>query len=165
MMRENFDFAMVPTAFGEPRAKRSQDNKPHRVLVEACPDRLSRLRPLEPPVASQPLGDGIIPSSAVAFEADPAPLIPARPFGLGWRFDEAPLVTPSVVSRQRYQAHPRNERRVAYLSWERNSPGSKPNGRNTAEWFGAQHESGISVRKHSDINTMTTGETAWRVRR
>jgi hypothetical protein len=22
MMRENFDFAMVPTAFGEPRAKR-----------------------------------------------------------------------------------------------------------------------------------------------
>ena len=40
-----------------------------------------------------------------------APLIPARPFGLGWRFDEAPLVTPYFASRQRYQAQPRSERR------------------------------------------------------
>jgi hypothetical protein len=152
MMREKFDFAMAPTAFGEPRAKRSQDNKPHRVLVEACPDRLSRLRPLEPPVASQSLGDGIIPSSAVAFEADPAPLIPARPFGLGLRFDEAPLVTPSVVSRQRYQAHARNERRVARLSRERNSPGSKPAGQDAKQAWGDSPRAG-SAPENTVIST------------
>ena len=46
------------------------------------------------------------------------PLIPARPFGLGWRFDEAPLVTPdrrSGISRQRCQAHPRSGRRVSWI--------------------------------------------------
>lgn len=112
-------------------AKRSQDNKPHRVLVEACPDRFSRGCPLEPAIASQSPGDGIIPSSTVAFEAYPAPLIPARPFGLGWRFDEAPLVTPSRrigASCQRYQAHPRNGARLAYAgqSCKQTSPGSKP---------------------------------------
>jgi hypothetical protein len=93
-----------PTAFGELGAKQSQDNKPYRVLVEACPDRFDRLRPLEPLVASQSLGDGTIPSLAVPFEADPAPLIPARPFGLRLRFDEALLVAP--VSRSARSVKP-----------------------------------------------------------
>lgn len=95
--RKNLKIATPSTVLGELRAKRSQDNKPSRVLREACPDRLSRPRLLEPLVASQSLGDGIIPSSAVAFEADPATLIPARPFGLGLRFDEAHPVAPEPL--------------------------------------------------------------------
>jgi hypothetical protein len=40
-----------------------------------------------------------------------APLIPARPFGLGWRFDEALLVTPRLLAARSIKPTPRDDGR------------------------------------------------------
>jgi hypothetical protein len=69
--------------------------------------------PWSQPSLRSRLGMGISQAWPLLSRLFPAPLIPARPFGLGWHFDEALLVAPSKVSCQKYQANPRNERRVA----------------------------------------------------
>lgn len=99
----------VPTAFGEPRAKRSQDDKPRRVLAEPV-----RTASVDHGLWSHlslrsRSGMGLSQARPPLSRLVPASLIPARPFGLGWRFDEALLVAPTAVSRQKYQANPRNE--------------------------------------------------------
>ena len=114
MRREKFFQRFVPTAFGEPGAKRSQDNKPCRVLAEPV-----RTTSVDHGFWSHlslrsRSGMGLSQAWPLLSRLVPAPLIPARPFGLGLRFDEALLVAPDDVSCQKYPANPRNDQRVAW---------------------------------------------------
>jgi hypothetical protein len=116
---KKFDFQVCPTAFGEPGAKRSQDDKPYRVLVEPV-----RTTSVDHGFRSHlslrsRSGMGLSQAWPLLSRLFPAPLIPARPFGLRWRFDEALLVTPERLSapRQKYQANPRS-RAVASIKIE-----------------------------------------------
>lgn len=102
------------TLFGELRAKQSQDNKPHRVLAEACPDRFSQRYALwsHSSLRSR-LGMRLSQAWPLLSRLFLAPLIPARPFGLRLRFDEAHSVTHQGFAPNVYQ--PRNERVLARI--------------------------------------------------
>lgn len=86
---------MCPIAFGGSGAKRSQDDKP---LTHQRPVRTAS-------VAQHSLRSHLSLRSRCGMEVSatwpllsrlsPAPHIPARPFGLGWRFDVARSVTPN----------------------------------------------------------------------
>jgi hypothetical protein len=160
MARKKFVFRVRPTAFGEPGAKRSQDNKPSRVMREPV-----RTTSVDHGFWSHlslrsRSGMGLSQAWPLLSRLFPAPLIPARPFGLGWCFDEAPLVTPSYfrsISRQRYQAQPRDGRTRSRKCGGEQSPGSKPNGLNNKDWFGAKHESRISAKTPTISTISPTG--------
>jgi hypothetical protein len=88
------DFAIPPMLFGDVGAKRSQDNKPSRVMEEPV-----RTASVVDALWSQPslrsrLGMELSQAWPLLSRLCSAPLIPARPFGLGLRFDEALLVAP-----------------------------------------------------------------------
>lgn len=90
MARKNFENPVVRTAFGELRAKQSQDKKPSRVMEKL-------------PVRTVSVDYGLWSHSSLRSRCGTRcsatwpslarvnlpPSIPARPFGLGWRFDRA----------------------------------------------------------------------------
>ncbi len=117
MARKNLKFAMPPTSFGESGAKRSQDDKPYRVLVEPV-----RAASVDNALWSHlslrsRLGMGLSQAWPQLSRLVPAPLIPARPFGLGLRFDEAHLVARDALrhrsTARRIKPTPRSASRVA----------------------------------------------------
>lgn len=95
-MAEKPIFAMDPTAFGEPGAKQSQDDKP-----------LTHQEPVRTASVDYGLWSHLSLRSRSGMEVSqawppltrlsPAQLIPARPFGLGWRFDEAPSGSARII--------------------------------------------------------------------
>lgn len=105
-------FATDPMAFGEPGAKQSQDDKPCKYarpvrttsIDHGFRSHLSlRSRCGSGHTATWPQLTGIIPSQ----------LIPARPFGLGLRFDEALLVTPLLLAARSIKPTPRGSGALA----------------------------------------------------
>jgi hypothetical protein len=81
-------------AFGEIVAKQSQDNKPlpqkRFVRTASVGNGLRSRSPLRSRSGREVSG-----TRPLLSRLSPAPHIPARPFGLGWRFDVTLLVTPT----------------------------------------------------------------------
>jgi hypothetical protein len=114
MPRKNFGNPARPTAFGEPRAKQSQDDKP-----------LTHQEPVRTASIDYGLWSHLSLRSRSGMELSqawplltrlfPAQLIPARPFGLGWRFDEAPSGNASFLSKALRAGRFKPTREVAEL--------------------------------------------------
>jgi hypothetical protein len=113
-MREKIENPDPPMPFGELRAKQSQDDKPlpqqRLVRTASVNDALwshSSLRSRRGPrsTATWPL----------LTRLNLAQLIPARPFGLGWRFDETPSgsAKPFGTPRQKIQTNPRGRNKTS----------------------------------------------------
>lgn len=120
-MREKIIFRPVPMAFGEPGAKQSQDDKPFRIVEEPvrtasvdygiwshlslhsrCGTRISATRPL-------------------LARVNLPPSIPARPFGLGWRFNRA-LTGSADLLAERFAptVDPPAKQAIASICWNGN---------------------------------------------
>lgn len=86
---KNFGNSGCPIAFGEPRAKQSQDDKPltHQESVRTTSVDYSLWSHLS---LRSRRGIGVSATWPQLARLSPARSIPARPFGLGSRFDEAP---------------------------------------------------------------------------
>ncbi len=84
-----FDFQCSPMSLGESRAKRSQDDKPltHQESVRAASVDYA---PWSHPSLRSRRGSGSTATWPQLARPYPVPSIPARPFGLGLRYDETP---------------------------------------------------------------------------
>jgi hypothetical protein len=125
MAREKIEIQVASTAFGELGAKQSQDKKPCRVMAKLPVRTVSVDYGLwsHPSLRSR-CGSRNTAARPSLARVNLPPSIPARPFGLGWRFDRAPLVAPSSqgsISRQRL-THPRNAPSLAQIGLGRNMP-------------------------------------------
>lgn len=110
MTRQKIEIPPPPTAFGEPRAKQSQDDKP---LPQQEPVRTVSVDHglWSHPSLHSRSGMEISQARPLLTRLFSAQLIPARPFGLGWRFDEAPSGSANGlvrISRQKIRTNPRD---------------------------------------------------------
>lgn len=89
---------MCLTAFGEVPAKQSQDNKPltHERFVRTASVGYGLWS--QPPLRSR-RGMEVSATWPSLARLSPAPSIPARPFGLGWRFDRTPTGSANLTRR------------------------------------------------------------------
>jgi hypothetical protein len=120
------NFAMPPTAFGEPGAKQSQDDKP-RQLTEPVRTASVDYGLWSHLSLHSRYGSGLTVTWPLLAELYPAQSIPARPFGLGLRFDGALLV--ARASKRRFAARsfkptPRSDRSPAHSRSDYNQPGA-----------------------------------------
>jgi hypothetical protein len=129
MGRKNFGNPARPTAFGEPGAKQSQDKKPCRVMAKSPVRTVSVDYGLWSHLSLRSRrGTRISATWPLLARVNLPPSIPARPFGLGWRFDRTPLVAPVSlrrVSRQRL-THPRNIPSLAQNDTNCNNQSRRP---------------------------------------
>lgn len=109
-----------PIAFGEPGAKQSQDDKPCRVMAKPVPDCFGRHSLWSHLSLHSRCGSRLTATQPLLSRLNPARSIPARPFGLGLRFDGALLVARTGLLRslaaRSIKPTPRGEARVTIKS-------------------------------------------------
>lgn len=116
MTRKKFEIPTAPIAFGEPRAKQSQDKKPCRVMAKPPVRTASVDYSLwsHPSLRSR-CGSRRTATWPVLARVNLPPSIPARPFGLGLRFDRALLVARSHFAARSIKPTPRNRPSLAQI--------------------------------------------------
>jgi hypothetical protein len=117
MAREKIEIQVASTAFGELGAKQSQDKKPCRVMAKLPVRTVSVDYGLwsHPSLRSR-RGSRTTATWPSLARVNLPPSIPARPFGLGLRFDRALLVARSHFAARSIKPTPRNRRSLAQIA-------------------------------------------------